>query len=148
MQRDLSKLTNQLGELLPGETIKAESNGKNIVLSGQVSNKDMIERAVNLAAGYVDKKEEVLTLLQIRDGAPSNQVLLRVRFAEVSRSAMTELGVNLLTAPYGVKNNVVSTTRPSSSRRRRSPISQSPRPVRAGAATSRRRRARSRSATS
>jgi pilus assembly protein CpaC len=110
VQRDLSKLTNQLGELLPGETIKAESNGKNIVLSGQVSNKDMIERAVNLAAGYVDKKEEVLTLLQIRDGAPSNQVLLRVRFAEVSRSAMTELGVNLLTAPYGVKNNIVSTT--------------------------------------
>ena len=51
---------------------------------------------MNLAAGYVDKKEEVLTLLQIRDGAPSNQVLLRVRFAEVSRSAMTELGVNLL----------------------------------------------------
>src|SRR4029077_1606218 len=32
VQRDLSKLTNQLGELLPGETIKAESNGKNIVL--------------------------------------------------------------------------------------------------------------------
>ena len=70
----------------------------------------MIERAVNLAAGYVDKKEEVVSLLQIRDGAPSNQVLLRVRFAEVSRSAMTELGVNLLTAPYGIKNNVVRTT--------------------------------------
>ena len=70
----------------------------------------MIERAVNLAAGYVDKKEEVLSLLQIRDGAPSNQVLLRVRFAEVSRSAMTELGVNLLTAPYGIKNNIVRTT--------------------------------------
>jgi pilus assembly protein CpaC len=110
VQRDLTKLTDQFGQLLAGETIKAESNGKNIVLSGQVSNKEMIERAVNLAAGYVDKKEEVLSLLQIRDGAPSNQVLLRVRFAEVSRSAMTELGVNLLTAPYGIKNNIVRTT--------------------------------------
>ena len=58
--RSRRKLTDQLSQLLPGETIKAESNGKNIVLSGQVSNKDMIERAVNLAAGYVDKKEEVL----------------------------------------------------------------------------------------
>ena len=110
VSRDLSRLTDQLGQLLPGEEVKAESNGKNVVLSGKVSSKDMIERAVNLAAGYVDKKEEVLTLLQIRDGAPSNQVLLRVRFAEVSRSAMTELGVNLLTAPYGIKNNVVRTT--------------------------------------
>jgi pilus assembly protein CpaC len=110
VQRDLSKLADQFTQLLPGEEVKAESNGKNIVLSGKVSNKEMIERAVNLAGGYVDKKEEVLSLLQIRDGAPSNQVLLRVRFAEVSRSAMTELGVNLLTAPYGIKNNIVRTT--------------------------------------
>jgi pilus assembly protein CpaC len=110
VQRDLSKLAEQIGQLLPGESIKAESNGKNVVLSGLVSNKDVIERAVNLAAGYVDKKEEIFTLLQIRDGAPSNQVLLRVRFAEVSRSAMTELGVNLLTAPYGIKDNVVRTS--------------------------------------
>ena len=48
-----------------------------------------------MAAGYVDKKEEVVTLLQLGQGAPSNQVLLRVRFAEVSRSAMTELGVDV-----------------------------------------------------
>jgi pilus assembly protein CpaC len=110
VQRDLSRLTEQIGQLLPGESIKAESNGKNVVLSGLVSNKDMIERAVNLAAGYVDKKEEVLTLLQIRDGAPSNQVLLRVRFAEVSRSAMTELGASLLTSPTGIENNTARLT--------------------------------------
>jgi pilus assembly protein CpaC len=106
VQRDLSRLTEQINQLLPGESIKAESNGKNIVLSGLVSSKEAIERAVNLAAGYVDKKEEVMTLLQIRDGAPSNQVLLRVRFAEVSRSILTELGVNLLTSPTGVKNTL------------------------------------------
>ena len=110
VQRDLSRLMDQLGQLLPGEEVKAEANGKNIVLSGKVSNKDMIDRAVNLAVGYVDKKEEVLSLLQIRDGAPSNQVLLRVRFAEISRSAMTELGVNILTAPTGAGNYVGRST--------------------------------------
>jgi pilus assembly protein CpaC len=106
VQRDLSRLGEQINQLLPGEAIKAESNGKNVVLSGLVSNKDVIEKAVNLAAGYVDKKEEVLTLLQIRDGAPSNQVLLRVRFAEVARSAISELGINLLTSPTGIKNTI------------------------------------------
>ncbi len=42
----------------------------------------------------MDKKDEVVTLLTLQAGAPSNQVLLRVRFAEVSRNAITELGVN------------------------------------------------------
>src|SRR5437763_8646496 len=40
-------------------------------------------------------------------GAPSNQVLLRVRFAEVSRSALTELGVSFFTSPDGQFHNVI-----------------------------------------
>src|SRR6185295_7673084 len=95
VQRDLARLSEQLLRLFPNESINASSNGKNIVLSGSVTNKDVIEKAVNVAAGYVDKREEVVALLQIQAGAPSNQVLLRVRFAEVSRSAMTDVGVSL-----------------------------------------------------
>ncbi len=76
------------------------------MLSGTVSNKDIIERAVNLASGYVDKKEEVVTLLKLQEGAPTNQVLLRVRFAEVSRTALTELGVGLFTSPLGINNTI------------------------------------------
>jgi pilus assembly protein CpaC len=91
VQRDLGRLSEQLKELFPGESIAAQNNGKAIVLSGTVTSKDVIERAVNVAAGYVDKKEDVVPLLQVQS-ARSNQVLLRVRFAEVSRSAMTELG--------------------------------------------------------
>jgi pilus assembly protein CpaC len=106
VQRDLARLSEQLRQLFPGESIDAHSNGKNIVLSGTVLNKDTIEKAVNVAAGYVDKREEVVPLLQIAQGAPSNQVLLRVRFAEVSRSAMTDLGASWFTGPGGYKNVV------------------------------------------
>ena len=100
VQRDLAKLSAQYKELFPAEKIDVQSNGKNLVLSGQVSNKDIIEKAVNLAVGYVDKKEEVVTLLQLQAGAPSNQVLLRVRFAEVSRNALTELGASFFANGY------------------------------------------------
>src|SRR5207253_511170 len=93
VQRDLSRLGEQLHQLFPGESISVQSNGKDVVLSGAVSSKDTIEKAVNLAAGYVDKKDEVVSLLQLGPAAASNQVLLRVRFAEVSRNALTELGV-------------------------------------------------------
>jgi len=104
VQRDLARLAEQVKELLPNESIDVQSNGKNIVLAGSVTNKDVIERAVNLASGYVDKKEEVVTLLKLQEGAPTNQVLLRVRFAEVSRTALTELGINLFTSPLGANN--------------------------------------------
>jgi len=100
VQRDLARLSEQMKQLFPGEKIEVRSNGKNVVLSGSVSNKDVIEKAVNVAAGYVDKREEVVTLLQLQAGAPSNQVLLRVRFAEVSRNAVTELGASLFMNGY------------------------------------------------
>ena len=106
VQRDLARLSEQMRELFPGETIDVRSNGKNVVLSGLVSSKDVIEKATNVAAGYVDKKEEVVALLQLQPNAPSNQVLLRVRFAEVSRSAISELGAAFFTSPTGVENTL------------------------------------------
>jgi len=104
VQRDLARLSEQLTTLFPGEGITAMSNGKAVVLSGTVSHKDVIDRASMVASGYVDKKDDVVSLLQVRDSGGGNQVLLRVRFAEVSRSALTELGVNFFTGPNGYKN--------------------------------------------
>lgn len=106
VERDLDALAKQIRELFPGEKINVQSNGKNVVLAGTVTNKDVIDKAVSLATGYVDKKDDVVTLLQLQTGAPSNQVLLRVRFAEVSRSALTELGASFFTSPTGVENTI------------------------------------------
>jgi pilus assembly protein CpaC len=106
VQRDLARLNEQMKMLFPDESIEAQSNGKSVVLSGTVSNKDVTERAIRVASGYVDKVDEVVNLLRLQEGQTSNQVLLRVRFAEVSRSAMTELGVNLFTSPTGVENTL------------------------------------------
>jgi pilus assembly protein CpaC len=106
VQRDLARLNEQMKRLFPGEPIEAQSNGKSIVLSGKVSNKDLIGKAAIVAGGYVDKPEDVVNMLKLQEGAGSNQVLLRVRFAEVSRSAMTELGVSLFTSPTGINNTL------------------------------------------
>jgi pilus assembly protein CpaC len=95
VQRNFDLLSEQLKEFFPQETIKVATNGRNALLSGTVSSKDVAEKAVSLAATFVDKKEEVVSLLQVREGGPSNQVLLKVRFAEVSRNALTELGATL-----------------------------------------------------
>jgi pilus assembly protein CpaC len=110
VQRDLARLQEQMKQLFPTEQIEVQSNGRSIVLSGIVTNKDFIERAINLASGYVDKREEVVTLLQVQEGVRSNQVLLRVRFAEVNRTAITELGASLFTGAGGYKDWIGRTT--------------------------------------
>ena len=95
VRRDLSELVTQVKALFPGEPITVHSNGKDVVISGTVSSKYVIDKAAEVATGYVEKKEDVVNLLRQQEGIASNQVLLRVRFAEVSRSAMPELGASL-----------------------------------------------------
>jgi pilus assembly protein CpaC len=107
--RDLSYLATQVHELFPGERISVEGNGRSVVVSGTVSSKFIAEKAVEVAAGYVAKKEDVVNLLQVQEGA-SDQVLLQVRFAEVTRSAITELGSNFFTGLGGYKDVVARTT--------------------------------------
>jgi pilus assembly protein CpaC len=106
VQRDLARLNEQIKRLFPGEPIEAQSNGRSIVLSGRVATKESADKAAIVAAGYVDKAEDVVNLLKLQETNASNQVLLRVRFAEVSRSAVTELGIGLFTSPTGIHNTI------------------------------------------
>src|ERR1700681_2402430 len=68
VQRDLARLSEQMRQLFPGESIEVQSNGKSVVLAGTVSSKDVADKAINVAAGFVDKKEEIVTLLQVQEG--------------------------------------------------------------------------------
>ena len=92
VRRDLTPLIAHIKQLFPGEAIAVIGSGKDVVISGTVSSKYVIEKAADVAGGYVDKKENVVNLLKQQEGVASNQVMLRVRFAEVSRSALQELG--------------------------------------------------------
>jgi pilus assembly protein CpaC len=106
VSRDLARLNEQFQQLFPGEHIEAQSTGKQVTLYGNVSRKDIADRAVAVAAGYVENKDAVVNLLAAQPGPPTSQVLLRVRFAEVSRSALTEAGMSIFTSPIGIKNNI------------------------------------------
>lgn len=94
VRRDLSSLIEQYKTLFPGEQISVAGSGKDVVISGTVAGQYVIDKAGEVAAGYVEKKENVVNLLKQQEGIASNQVMLRVRFAEVSRSAMQELGAS------------------------------------------------------
>lgn len=108
VRRDLSRLVEQMKQLFPGESVTVTGSGKDVVISGTVSSKYVIDKAAEVAAGYVEKKEDVVNLLKQQEGMASNQVLLRVRFAEVSRNALQEVGASLFSD--GFKNKFARTS--------------------------------------
>jgi pilus assembly protein CpaC len=105
----VSTLQQQLQALFPGEDITVRSNDDALILSGRVSS-----TAVMLKAGEIAKasasKAKVMNLLQLPGATGSQQVMLQVRFAEVNRKAVQELGVSLFTGAAGYKNFVARST--------------------------------------
>ena len=112
VRRDLTPLIAHMKQLFPGEEITVLGSGKDVVISGTVSSKYVIEKAGEVAGGYVDKKEDVVNMLKQQEGVASNQVMLRVRFAEVSRSAMQELGVSFFAHGSGTSDQWYGRTNP------------------------------------
>jgi pilus assembly protein CpaC len=110
VRRDLSALVEQIKQLFPGEPISVIGSGKDVVISGTVSSQYVVEKAASVAAGYVEKVENVVNLLKQQEGVASNQVMLRVRFAEVSRSAVQELGASFFA--NGFKKDWLGRTAP------------------------------------
>jgi pilus assembly protein CpaC len=89
---DAPMLEREFRTLFPGEDIRARAVGNTVILEGEVEDPRMAQRAVQVAQGL---GEGVTVLDHIAVPRPS-QVLVQVRFAEVSRNALQELGTELL----------------------------------------------------
>jgi pilus assembly protein CpaC len=87
--RNLDALRGQVKELFPGEDITVSSVGDLVVLSGKVTDVRLPERVADVARLHAEK---VANLVQV---AGVQQVQLEVRFAEVSRSGLREIGLNV-----------------------------------------------------
>ena len=107
--QEVSNLQRQLQALFPGEDIRVNASDEAIILSGQVSSNPVMLRAGEIAQA-TSTKARVINMLQLPGGAESQQVILQVRFAEVNRRAMTELGASLFTGPTGFKDYVGRST--------------------------------------
>lgn len=77
--------------LFPGEPITVSVSEEAVILAGEVSSNDVVLRAGEVAAGAYPKSQ-MINMLTLPGGTPSQQVMLQVRFAEVNRNAITELG--------------------------------------------------------
>ena len=90
----ITTLEQHLQTLFPGEAIAVSVSEEAVILSGQVSSTAVMLRAGEIARAS-SQKTQVINMLQVPGGNESQQVMLQVRFAEVNRRALTELGLSL-----------------------------------------------------
>lgn len=95
VEQGVTGLQQQLNVLFPGEDIHVSASDEAIILSGHVSSNPVVLRAGEIAQASTSKAK-VINMLQLPGGSESQQVILQVRFAEVNRRALTELGASLL----------------------------------------------------
>lgn len=82
-----------LKETFPAEEIQLQAARDEVTLSGRVSTKDVADRAAAIAAPLA---KTVVNNLQIAAAPISKQILLRVKFAELNRTAGNSFAVNLV----------------------------------------------------
>ena len=90
---NLDPLKRFLKQSFPNEDIQAYTSRDSISLSGQVSTKDVADRAMAMATPFA---KTVVSNLQVAAGPAEKQILLRVKFAELDRTKELQYGVNLL----------------------------------------------------
>lgn len=83
---DVAEFKERLRQILPGESIEVRTANDGIVLSGMVSSIEKLDRALDLANRYAP--ERVSNLMTV---GGTQQVMLKVRFAEVQRSVIKSL---------------------------------------------------------
>ena len=101
---DITAASEEMHRLFPDEQISVTPSRNAIVLSGHVTTEDVAKHAGALASAYSKNVVNVLTFGPV--GA--EEVLLEVKFAEVDRTALTQLGVNIFST--GAGNTIGSTT--------------------------------------
>jgi pilus assembly protein CpaC len=87
---DTGSLRSKILASTGGGGIRVTSSNNQIVLSGEASDAVSAERAVQVAKG-LSPDSPVVNAMKV---APSQQVMLKVRFLEASRDAGRDLGVN------------------------------------------------------
>ncbi len=90
---DMAEFKERLQQILPGEQIEVRTANDGIVLSGTVSSTARLDRALDLANRYAPDRVSNLMVV-----GGTQQVMLKVRFAEMNRKVTKALGSNLTVA--------------------------------------------------
>lgn len=89
VMQDLANLRQELDAAIPGNKIQVQALPNGIVLTGATHDPSAVADAYKLAQRYLSQGGDIINRIKV---VGSNQIHIRVRFAEVSRSVDNSLG--------------------------------------------------------
>jgi len=107
VEKDVGDLAGMLREEIPGSNVTVDSLNGNVVLSGTVKSEHDASRAADIAARFAEDPDKpggapkLVNMLRVKG---SEQVMLKVKIAEVQRQIAKQLGLNF--ASSGVINGI------------------------------------------
>lgn len=96
---DTLSLSQKIHDVFPNEPVQIETSKDVVMLSGRVSSTAVADKILEVVKNVTPK---VTSLMEVPP-PPTGEILLEVKFAEVDRTAITQLGFNILSLP-GAKN--------------------------------------------
>ena len=119
VEKDVEDLATLLKDSLPNSAIQVRAMNDSVVLAGSVASALESSRAAMLAATFTGDPKKVVNMISIAGG---QQVMLKVRIAEMDRNVAKQFGLNLAAAaningvpvvaqtanPYGLMGTALS----------------------------------------
>jgi pilus assembly protein CpaC len=102
---DVMGLSQKIHEVFPSEDVHIDTSRDVVMLSGKISSAAVADKILEIVKSTSPK---VTSLMQVPT-TPSGEILLQVRFAEVNRSAISQLGINILSLPGAKTVGTIST---------------------------------------
>ena len=89
---DVMGLSQKIHEVFPSEPVQISTSGPVVMLSGKVSSPEVADKILDVVKNVAPK---VTSFMEV-PATPTEEISLQVRFAEVSRQAISQFGVNLI----------------------------------------------------
>jgi len=102
---DVLGLSQKIHEVFPAENVHIDTSKDVVILSGKISNTAVADKILEVVKGAAPKVTSMMEVPPV----PTGEILLQVRFAEVDRSALSQLGFNLLSTGLGKTVGTITT---------------------------------------
>jgi pilus assembly protein CpaC len=94
---DVLGLSQKIHEVFPAENVHIDTSKDVVILTGKISSSVVADKILEVVKGAAPKVTSMMEVPPI----PTGQVLLQVRFAEIDRAALKQLGFNFLSTGLG-----------------------------------------------
>jgi len=89
---NLSKLTRAIKASFPNANVSLDSTDSSIILKGEVESPVVAQKVERMATSFLKADQSIINLL---DSSTGDQVMLKVKVAEVSRNELKRFGISL-----------------------------------------------------